>query len=101
MGKIARLYDRLALEPEAAELINLPPQYPILVDDSICWSAQPPRCGDMTELVNAIKDLRNNLFHGEKGRADDGRDERLFKSGIFVLNKMLEASPEVAASFYL
>jgi hypothetical protein len=99
-NNIQGLYDPLSQDARAKELIDSPPKNRIVVGDALPWSDRPKKYGDMREVTQAPKDLRNNLFHGEKGHEENDRDRRLFHAAIYILNEMLNASPEVASKYY-
>lgn len=64
------------------------------------WNWTP--FGDSTaeKAINAMKQVRNNLFHGGKNAAEQrDRDLRLVASGLTVLELLATLSPEFAGHF--
>lgn len=98
--EVTALYPALDLMPEAAELIQTPPKQRTNGTPDLPWGNPPPKCANMTEVVRALKNVRNNLFHGEKGTVQTPRDVRLFSASIVVMNAMLNAMPTVAAHYH-
>lgn len=54
----------------------------------------------MRDLCDAMKEARNNLFHGEKGSAERPRDKALLRAGVIAMNAMLEAQPDVKDRYW-
>lgn len=98
--EIAALYVPLDQLAEAGELIETPPMQRIEAGSGLPWGNPPPKCANMIEVVRALKNVRNNLFHGEKGVVQTPRDERLFSAAISVMNAMLSARPDVAQYYF-
>lgn len=98
--RVDGLYTQLAQQCEANELVHLPPTQREISGHSLEWGKPPPKCKDMKDIIRALRNVRNNLLHGEKGCGEDARDIRLFDSAIFVMNEMLEACPEVSANYW-
>jgi hypothetical protein len=98
--EIKGLYNALVQMPEAGELIHSPPKQRIEADGNLPWGNAPPLCTDMAAVVRGLKNVRNNLFHGEKGAIQDDRDVRLYAASVAVMNAMLKARTDVAAYYY-
>ena len=96
---IRGLFSTLRANPDANEIIDKPPKQR-LFDDHLPWGPQPPPCTCMKQVCRAMKNARNNLFHGEKGNAEQPREQALLKAGICIMNAMLEADNRVAQYYY-
>ena len=62
----------------------------MLQGEGVKWSEEPKATESASDLFMAIKTVRNNLLHGDKGYASE-RDIRLIKASLFVLNRAFEA----------
>ena len=98
--EITALYVILNQTPEAKELLQTPPKQRVETGSDLPWGNAPAKCADMVAVVRGLKNVRNNLFHGEKGTVQTDRDVRLYQSSITVMNAMLTAMPSVAAHYY-
>lgn len=78
-------YNKVISFDEARILFDDPPDHLICVQDSVDWSGKPQSPRDVKELFDRIKDIRNNLFHGDK-KHDRLRDQKLVIAALFVLN---------------
>jgi hypothetical protein len=53
----------------------------------------------MEELWNAVKRVRNNLFHGDKTHWDATRDPDLLRSALAVIDRLLLEAPAAKKKF--
>ncbi len=97
---IAELFPDFVTHPTAAYIIEHPPWKRVVANDRLGWSGPPERPKSMIDLCGMLKRTRNNLFHGDKGRAGSERDENLLQASIVVLEAMLAAAPDVAAAYH-
>ena len=83
----------------ASTLLNNPPQKQIMKNNQLQWNG----CSKPTnakELISAVRRVRNNLFHGGKGKSNDkDRDECLIAEAKCVLIKALERSQDLKQKF--
>ena len=81
-----------------------PPKIQVLLGKRLAWDkddfANP---FDVDRLLELVRRIRNNLFHGGKfpeGPEDDvSRDRKLLRSGITILRACLESSPTLMTPF--
>jgi hypothetical protein len=50
-------------------------------------------------LLEEIRTVRNNLFHGGKFASEPSRDRELLEHSIVILNAVLELDPDVMREF--
>jgi len=55
---------------------------------------------DVRHLVELVKAIRNNLFHGGKYPFDPVRDNGLLQCGLTLLTAWLDYDPQVKQAFY-
>ena len=84
--------------------IDNPPKKQIYEDHELSWKiVELGGGGDSYEVLEAIKRLRNNLFHGGKGNEaahEQERSDELLQSGLLVLEKALDAGDKVKHAFW-
>ena len=96
--------------PENEELRNAikfilsePPKKQINTDGVVEWDETPPDANNQTDLLlQYVRRLRNNLFHGGKFNGRWFKPERsgpLIDSGIKIMNACLQVSPNVNAAY--
>ena len=90
-----------------AYILGKPPKVQIVVNNELDWDPSVRRA-DQTEisvLLECVKTMRNNLFHGGKfpGLLVDGseRDPQLLVSGAVVLRSVATLDEKVRAGFDL
>lgn len=67
-------------------LFDEPPRALVMTADGGAeWDANPVRPTNNAELFDAVKRVRNNLFHGDK-QYDVARDTELVQAALLVLN---------------
>ena len=97
--------------PELADAIdyltNHPPRKEVVAARELSWAPLSHGKGESTEawFLRLVRRIRNNLFHGGKGRYPYGpvpepsRDSKLLYCGLVVLSECLSLSPEVERAF--
>jgi len=86
-------------------LKDKPPKKQTLKNGSLDWKDVPTQNTPLLEQVlNAVRMVRDNLFHGGKFRngpmEDPGRDSELLRSCIIVLEECLSLNKGVYERFY-
>jgi 8-oxo-dGTP diphosphatase len=76
------------------ELSRNPPQK--FNPETNSWNDSTPSPSDNKSLFDAVKRLRNNLFHGDKTMFDEDRDVPLLKDAIKILNRAYEAASDLS-----
>lgn len=85
----------------AEELLREPPGKPIRDGAKLDWRKARP-VTDVRGLFIAVRQARNNLFHGEKyiGEGQKGsRDRQLLTDGLNILERALARSDKTRAAF--
>lgn len=96
-------FQRMKSSDAAQVLLEQPPKKQVLGQNGkLAWrDAQPPKDGH--ELLNAVKTVRNNLFHGGKfpdgHERDAARNEKLLQASLFVIKHAISANPQVRDAF--
>lgn len=99
-ARLAGVWDvmeHLKGDATACKLFGAPPQRQVVCGDVVTW-ADAPAVGDAQGLIDAIKRVRNNLFHGGKSGADP-RDDELCSAATVALRALLEVDDRVRAAF--
>ena len=91
-----RFFSEMVAAPQAKVYFERPPDHLIVVGQSVGWSGKPAVPTSVTELFEAIKTARNNLFHGDK-RHDSRHDVELMAAALFVLNSAYAVAEAKAA----
>ena len=80
-------------------LTTYPPNTQVVGDPR--WVKKKAATGHSRELLERVREVRNNLFHGGKEWPYPGteRDRNLLLGGIIVLSKCLELTPTVMGCF--
>ena len=94
---LAALMQRLHDEGSVAELLKHPPRQQRAAGTHWEWADAPP-ITDAKAFLEAIKRVRNNLFHGGKAGADP-RDDQLCKDAVACLVALLDLNPDVRLAF--
>ena len=84
-------------------LVN-PPHQQVIVGDSLGWNANIPNTNSEPEfLIELVKRVRNNLFHGGKYNAEmheeTARSEALLRNGLIILEECLRVLPDVKQAY--
>lgn len=81
-----------------------PPRIQIQNNGKLDWCETPLEKGDIQGCADAVKRVRNNLFHGGKYPSgpvtDPSRDRELIRHSITVLKYLLELSNEVSRYYF-
>lgn len=86
------------LSETVAYLCSWPPQRQIVKEDgSLGWEAfrRKKNQTEVSWLLDTVKMVRNNLFHGVKHMEEPARNNKLLESSLIVLGACLRWSPEV------
>ncbi len=87
------------------ELLEHPPRKQVLVNRKVVFKNQSidKKQKRTQQAILMIRTVRNNLFHGGKylpnGEVENGRNERLVRASLIVLNECLRLNDDVRASF--
>jgi len=79
-----------------------PPKRQVLKDGKLEWAPMNHDGRDYESLIYAVKQVRNNLFHGDKqisSPKDPSRDSELMKNSTIVLEHLLNSSKEVKEKY--
>lgn len=90
-------FDKLQNSSETRVLIEAPPRKQLRSGTSFVWS-DPPQVKNMQQFTEALRQVRNNLFHGGKG-GDDPRDEELCRAATAALIFLVGVDPRVRDAF--
>lgn len=78
-------FDRVEADDLMPTLLNNPPSKQIFSDGTLDWQATMPPT-NIQSLAEAVKRVRNNLFHGGKaGDQDSNRNNELVNESILFL----------------
>jgi hypothetical protein len=81
-------------------LINDPPKKLIVQHGLAVFGAKPQPVKNATELLKAARQVRNNLFHGNKMfAADRPRDAKLMSEVLWLIEFMMDRLPNVLGAF--
>jgi len=86
------LYKELTEAPEAKNFRDQPPRRLVKKANEVEF-VQSDDIKNLQMLFEAVRLVRNNLFHGEKPYIQD-RDRDLIKASMFVLDRALNACDE-------
>lgn len=89
--------DRLSGSGRAQELLDQPPRRQLRRGNGFIWG-DPVPLRDARTLCGAVRQVRNNLFHGGKAGADP-RDDALCDAAVVALTFLLDVDPRVRAAF--
>lgn len=95
--------EELELKKAIALLLKEPPKKQINSDGRIKWDITPPKSKNRTDLLlQYVRRIRNNLFHGGKfnGRwFEPDRSGALIDAGIKILNACLQVSEKTYEAY--
>jgi hypothetical protein len=91
------ILDRIRVSGAAAELLGAPPCKQLRHGDMVTWSA-PLVIETARDLCVAVRQVRNNLFHGGKSGADP-RDDQLCADATTALLALLDINPRLRDAF--
>ncbi|MFC1917786.1 hypothetical protein ACFLXH_03940, partial [Chloroflexota bacterium] len=89
------------IKPAIEYLKSKPPKIQIQDNCKLSWDERTLREGDLEACIDAVKRVRNNLFHGGKfpkptGPVEDpSRNNELIKHSTTILKHLLNSAPEV------
>ncbi|WP_417458470.1 hypothetical protein [Kordiimonas sp.] len=102
--KAANASGATASLPELHQLLMDPPMKQYSRDGALPWDAAELGGGGSTfEAIEAIKRMRNNLFHGGKGNEAahaQERSDKLLQLGLAVIEKLITIDPKVEHAFW-
>ena len=85
-------------------VLHHPPKKQIIKDGSLAWSEVAPNTDLRSDLVlQYVRRVRNNLFHGGKfnGRwFEPERSEQLLSHSMTILKACLDASQDLCQAYY-
>jgi hypothetical protein len=86
---------------QASTLIESPPKKLVITEDGqVSFGDAPPPLTNTGELLRAVWQVRNNLFHGNKLRhSNRERDSALMQQSLWVIGLVLGEHPAVNARF--
>ena len=90
-------FEALSENPETRLLIDAPPRKQLRVGDGLTWSP-PIAVGNMQQLTEAIRQVRNNLFHGGKA-GGNRRDDHLCRAATAALLALLDDDDRVREAY--
>lgn len=93
----AGAYDRLRSIDAVRPLFDGPPKKQLRKGSGFEWGAPLP-VENIQQVSTAIRQIRNNLFHGGKAGADP-RDNELCDAATATLLFLLTINPQVKAAF--
>ena len=85
------------------KILQDPPRKQIVYDNTLAWAEVGLGTGETRQVIEAIKRLRNNLFHGGKeneAAEEQARSDELLALALEVLEKALDADPKVKDAFW-
>lgn len=88
------LYNSLAAAPESNILFSQPPKRLVVQSANEVKFVKPDDIKNLQMLFEAVRRVRNNLFHGEKVNLSP-RDRDLMEASVYVLNTAMNACDAV------
>lgn len=83
----------------APTLINKPPRYNVIIDNTLDWEDAKPLL-NAVELFTAVRRVRNNLVHGGKSQyPDEARNPTLIAESQAVIAESLKRQTTVRMIF--
>jgi hypothetical protein len=109
-GRFALDVEGLITNPPSAQLqeaiqfvFNAPPKKQVIVGGSIKWKTVEPSTNSRADkLLQYVRRVRNNLFHGGKFNGhwfEPERSEALLRHSLVILSSCVEAIPEVREAY--
>jgi hypothetical protein len=88
---------------EAIEYMSKnPPKKQMIRNQLLVWEAPTPNTNRTLEIIQCVRRVRNNLFHGGKFNDqwfEPERSEELLLHSLSILNACLRASPDLKKAF--
>lgn len=103
-GLGSRFYENVVASQMARTILLNPPKKQIAQYQMLDWQTQSPP-NNVSELLEAVRRVRNNQFHGGKsGHPDDdlndiARREKLVSEAQWIVERILCEMPSMKASF--
>jgi hypothetical protein len=101
-----KIFEELRSDDSAKEIFERPPRKQVVCSDrKLSWCPKDPdfpaRPESVQRLLEYVRRVRNNLFHGGKAPGVlDERDKKLIKAAQFVLEKAYNNAPEAVKSAF-
>jgi hypothetical protein len=96
---IVALFEKMQNDDGIAILFSAPPNKQIVRNGVLCFEPYAPSVATV-DLCDAVKRVRNNLFHGEKDLANwRKRDEELCRASTIVLKTILRADERLLSAY--
>ena len=93
-------FSAVAGSGNAGTLINDPPKRLVLDEGNVKFGRRPPPVRSTSGLLASARQVRNNLFHGNKMFAfDRQRDQLLMSEALWVLDRVMESIPPIRWAF--
>ena len=81
-------------------LVNNPPKKLILRNGAAAFGPSQPVAADTARLLEYARQVRNNLFHGNKMfAADRQRDAQLMSEALWLIEFVMEKHPDLRIAF--
>ncbi len=84
-------------------ILNAPPRKQMIVGGNIQWALLEPNTNSSADkLLQYVRRIRNNLFHGGKFKGhwfEPERSEPLLRHSLVILSAVVEAAPEVREAY--
>jgi hypothetical protein len=96
----ANFFDGVAASGQAVTLINDPPKILIVQNGALVFGQKPKPVKTSVELFKSARQVRNNLFHGNKMFATDRqRDTKLMSEVLWLIEFMMDQLPYLRGTF--
>jgi hypothetical protein len=86
-------YEAMKADSRAAIFFLAPPKKLVVTGQDKTEFQSTAAITNSQQLFDALRLIRNNLFHGEKANVDD-RDRALIGAALFVLDRAFEAAAQ-------
>ncbi|MBS0249099.1 MAG: hypothetical protein JSR61_20995 [Proteobacteria bacterium] len=85
----------------APTIVNDPPKTLITQGGRVAFGARPKPATNTKELLQYLRQVRNNLFHGNKMfAANRARDERLMRESLLLIDLILQRQDDLRYAFH-
>ena len=91
------------IELQAAReyLAMQPPKKQINLDGRLSWGEELSNStADSKQILEHVRRVRNNLFHGGKETSQSERDKLLLRHSLTILKECLKANPKLNDAFH-
>ncbi|MDP3492873.1 MAG: hypothetical protein Q8R82_07145 [Hyphomonadaceae bacterium] len=98
----ADFFAKASLLPQARHLIDHPPRKLVMgpEDGPPVWGDFPAASTDAAKLVDHLKDVRNNFFHGDKTATDRDVDLLVAGTAVLMLMRSMTVGQEALKAFH-